>query len=457
MTGTSRARFKARAGARGRQTRRSARREAEFEVEVVIVGGGMVGLTLGLALAGAGLPVAVIERADPARVTGAAFDGRASAIARGSQQVLAALGIWPAMAAGAQEILHIRVSDGRIGLGASSLFLHCDYRGNGAERQAGAALGYIVENRITRIALMQGAKAMARLELLAPAQLDRLEQTGDGEAVEAVLTDGRRVRARLAVAADGRESPLRKAAGIRVTAWDYPQSAIVCTLGHERPHHGVAHEHFLPAGPFALLPMTPGPMTPGPMKGEAEGTPRSSLIWTERADLAPAMMALDAEDFARELERRFGGSLGKFRQIGGRWCYPLSLLHAERYLDRRLVLVGDAAHVIHPIAGQGLNLGLRDVAALAQVLVEARRLGRDLGSAQVLADYQRWRRFDNSLLMVVTDGLNRLFSNDLAPLRLVRDLGLAAVNEIPPLKRLLMRHAMGLVGELPRLIRGQAL
>ena len=193
------------------------------------------------------------------------------------------------------------------------------------------------------------------------------------------------------------------------------------------------------------------------MTSGADGAPRSSLVWTERADLAPAMMALDAEDFARELERRFGGSLGKFRQVGGRWCYPLSLLHAERYLDRRLVLVGDAAHVIHPIAGQGLNLGLRDVAALAQVLVEAKRRGRDLGGAEVLADYQRWRRFDNSLLMVVTDGLNRLFSNDLAPLRLVRDLGLAAVNELPPLKRLLMRHAMGLVGELPRLIRGQAL
>lgn len=429
----------------GQKTHGSARREAEAAVDVVIVGGGMVGLTLGLALAGAGLSVTVVERADPARSTAAAFDGRASAIARGSQQVLAALGVWPDMAAEAQGITDIRVSDGRIGLGASSLFLHFDHREDG-HRDKWAALGYIVENRVARIALAQRARTMARLELLAPARLDRLEQTRDGESVDAVLADGRRIRARLAVAADGRESPLRKAAGIRVTAWDYPQCGIVCTLAHERPHHGVAHEHFLPAGPFAVLPMTAG----------SDGTPRSSLVWTERADLAPAMMALDAGDFARELERRFGGSLGKFRQIGGRWCYPLSLLHAERYVDRRLVLVGDAAHVIHPIAGQGLNLGLRDVAALAQVLVEAERLGRDLGGAEVLAEYQCWRRFDNSLLMVVTDGLNRLFSNDFEPLRLVRDLGLAAVNEIPPLKRLLMRHAMGLVGELPRLIRGQA-
>ena len=194
-----------------------------------------------------------------------------------------------------------------------------------------------------------------------------------------------------------------------------------------------------------------------PMTDTPTGGHRSSLVWTERRALAPAMMALSQAHFARELERRFGTGLGRLRETGGRWSYPLALLHAERYIDRRLALIGDAAHVIHPIAGQGLNLGLRDVAALAETLVDAQRLGLDLGTAQVLSRYQRWRRFDNTLLMVVTDGLNRLFSNDLAPLRLARDLGLAAVDRAPPLKRFFMRHAMGLIGDLPRLIRGQAL
>ncbi|MHA1151546.1 MAG: FAD-dependent monooxygenase [Alphaproteobacteria bacterium] len=262
-----------------------------------------------------------------------------------------------------------------------------------------------------------------------------------------MLDDGRQIRAQLIVGAEGKASPLRERAGIRVTRWDYPQVGIVCTVAHEAPHHGVAHEHFLPAGPFALLPMTDGP----------EGGPRSSLVWTERRALAPAMMALSEADFAAELERRFGGGLGRLRQAGGRWSYPLGLMLAEACMDARLALVGDAAHVIHPIAGQGLNLGLRDVAALAETLVDARRLGLDLGSAEVLTRYQSWRRVDGTLFAVATDGLNRLFSNDLGPLRLVRDLGLAAVDRAPPLKRFFMCHAMGLVGDLPRLVRGEAL
>ena len=422
-----------------------------LEAEVLIAGGGMVGLTLGIALAGAGVATIVVDAADLAALQTAAHDGRSSAIARGTQQMMSALGIWPGIAGHAEPILEIRVSDGKVGSDASSLFLHYDNRELGPDREG--PLGYIVENLATRRALAARAAGLANLTLLAPARIVAVER--GPAAVLAELADGRRIRAQLAVGAEGKGSPLREAAGIRVTRWDYPQCGIVCTVAHEVPHGGVAHEHFLPSGPFALLPMTDAaPNTPG---GAPWGGHRSSLVWTERRALVPAMMALSEADFGRELERRFGPGLGRLRQAGGRWSYPLGLMFAEACVDTRLALVGDAAHVIHPIAGQGLNLGLRDVAALAETLVDARRLGLDLGSAGVLAGYQGWRRVDGLLLAVVTDGLNRLFSNDLGPLRLVRDLGLAAVDRAPPLKRFFMRHAMGLVGELPRLVRGEAL
>ena len=414
-----------------------------LETEVLISGGGMVGLTLGIALAGAGVATVVVDAADPAALQTAAYDGRSSAIARGTQQALAALGIWPGMAARAEPILEIRVSDGKVGAGASPFFLHYDHHELGPGLDG--PLGYIVENLAIRRALAACAARAAKLTVVAPARLASAER--GPAAVVAVLDDGRRIQAQLIVGAEGQASQLREAAGIRATRWDYPQVGIVCTVAHEAPHQGVAHEHFLPSGPFALLPMTDGP----------EGGHRSSLVWTERRALAPAMMALSEADFAAELERRFGHGLGRLRQAGGRWSYPLGLMLAEACVAGRLALVGDAAHVIHPIAGQGLNLGLRDVAALAETLVDARRLGLDLGAAEALARYQGWRRLDGALLAVATDGLNRLFSNDLGPLRLVRDLGLAAVDRAPPLKRFFMRHAMGLVGDLPRLVRGEAL
>ncbi len=432
-------------GAKRKTTRKATRAPAALEAEVLISGGGMVGLSLGIALADAGMDVAVVDRADPKALLAAPYDGRSSAIALGSQQVFAGIGVWDGMADHAAPILDIRVSDGRVGRAASSLFLHYDHRDMAGQVQDAAPMGYIVENRAIRGALHARAARLARLRLVAPASIETL--TREAEGVAAVLDDGRRLRARLAIAAEGKASPLRAAAGICVLRWDYPQCGIVCTVAHEKPHHGVAHENFLPSGPFALLPMTDGP----------DGGHRSSLVWTERREAAPAMMALGGEDFARELMRRYGDGLGSLREVGGRWSYPLGLMHAERYVDQRLALIGDAAHVIHPIAGQGLNLGLRDVAALAETLMDARRLGLDLGSAEVLARYQRWRRFDNTLLMVVTDGLNRLFSNDLPPIRLARDVGLAAVDRLPPLKRFFMRHAMGMVGDLPRLTRGQAL
>ena len=401
-----------------------------IETEVLVVGGGMVGLTLGCALADVGVAVAVADRADPATVVDASFDGRVSAIAYGSRRVLEAIGLWPALAPQAEPILEIRVSDGD-----SPLFLHYDHAEIGDQ-----PLGHMVENRLIRHALFDLVARHDRLRLLAPCAVDAVTRGAAG--VAARLADGREVRARLVVAADGRGSGLRRAAGINVTTWRYPQTGIVCTVAHERPHRGIAHERFLPAGPFAILPMT----------GD-----RSSLVWTERADLAPAMMALDNAAFGAEMARRFGEFLGDLEVVGPRWSYPLSLVHAERYVDMRLALIGDAAHAIHPIAGQGLNLGIRDVAALAEVLVDARRLGLDLGSATVIERYQRWRRFDSTVLAAATDGLNRLFSTDDPALRLTRDLGLAAVNRVAPLKRLFMRHAMGVVGTLPKLARGERL
>ena len=398
--------------------------------EVLIVGAGMVGLTLGCALAGAGVEVVVIDRAAPTAQTDAAFDGRVSAIAHGSRRALATLGLWRALERHAQPILEIRVADGD-----SPLFLHYDHRDLGDE-----PLGHIVENRHTRQALLAGAARFDRLRLLAPCRLASLVRGRRG--VEARFAGGGAVRARLVVAADGRNSELRRDAGIAATTWRYHQTAIVCTVAHERPHRGIAHERFLPAGPFAILPMT----------GD-----RSSLVWSERADLAPAIMALDEAGFGAEMARRFGDFLGRLEVVGPRWSYPLALVHAERYVDQRLALVGDAAHAIHPIAGQGLNLGLRDAAALAEALIDARRLGLDLGAAGALERYQRWRRFDGLVLMAVTDGLNRLFSNDYAPLRWARGLGLAAVDQVGPLKRLFMRHAMGTLGALPRLLQGSPL
>jgi 2-octaprenyl-6-methoxyphenol hydroxylase len=229
--------------------------------------------------------------------------------------------------------------------------------------------------------------------------------------------------------------------------WTYPQAGVVATLEHEKPHRGVAYEHFLPSGPFAMLPMVDDP----------PGTHRSSIVWTERRDLAQKAVKLSDRAFAQEVLRRFGTALGDVRPVGPRFTYPLSGLHAERYIDRRLALVGDAAHGIHPIAGQGLNLGFRDVAALAECIVDARRLGQDIGAQDVLVRYQRWRRPDNLMLVAATDSLNRLFSNNFGPLRAARDLGLGAVNRIGPLKRLFMRHALGSFGDLPRLTQGPPL
>jgi 2-octaprenyl-6-methoxyphenol hydroxylase len=401
------------------------------DVELLIAGGGLTGLLLGVACASAGLAVAIVDRQEPAAMLSEQFDGRSSAIAYGSRNVLDAVGLWPELAADAEPILEIRVADD-----GSPLFLHYDHRALGT----GSPLGYIVENRIFRRALIERILSLPSLLFLAPLAVESVSSSP--LATTASLSDGREIRARLVAAADGQKSPIRQAARIRTLERQYRQVGIVTTVQHERPHRGVAVEHFLPAGPFAILPMTGN---------------RSSIVWTERAELAARLVELSGAAFAAELAARFGDFLGKVEPIGPQWTYPLGLLLAENYIACRLALVGEAAHMIHPIAGQGLNLCIRDVAALAELVIDARRLGLDIGADPVLQRYQQWRRFDVLALAAVTDGLNRLFSNSVPPVRLARDLGLAAVNRVPPLKRLLMRDAMGVVGDLPRLVRGEPL
>lgn len=398
------------------------------DIELLIAGGGLNGLVLGIACSGAGLPCAVVDRQDPAVMLDATFDGRSSAIAYGSQQVLDALGVWAAIVAEAEPILEIRVADDN-----APLFLHYDHRELGSD----APLGWIVENRVLRHALIEHARSLPNLTLLAPLEVRGVETSA--AAATAVLSDERRIPVRLVAAADGAHSPLRRAAGIRTVEWRYRQTAIVTTVRHERSHAGIAVEHFLPAGPFAILPMTGN---------------RSSIVWTEQEPLAARILALPEQDFAAELSARFGDFLGAVEQIAPRWSYPVGLMLAERYVDRRLALVGEAAHLIHPIAGQGLNLGIRDVAALAELIIDTRRLGLDIGEDALLRRYQQWRRSDAILLAAVTDSLNRLFSNSFTPLRMIRDLGLATVNRFPPIKRFLMRDAMGITGDLPRLAQG---
>ncbi len=394
--------------------------------DALIVGGGLVGGTLACALGHAGLRVVVVDTAEPKTVLDAGFDGRASAIALTSRRLLERVGVWDRVADQASPMLDIRVSDGE-----SRFFLHYDHREVGDQ-----PFGHMVENRVLRRAILEEMQALETVHVSAP---DRVVELTRGAAVaEARLAAMGPVRADLVVAADGRASRTREDARIRVTGWRYAQVGIVCTVEHERSHGHIAHEHFLPAGPFAILPLLGN---------------RASIVWTERADRAPAFMALDDAAFVRELTKRFGDFLGDVRLVGPRWSYPLGLQFAERATAERLALVGDALHGMHPIAGQGLNMGFRDVAALVDAVEDAARLGQDVGTSAVLAGYERARRFDNLLMLAMTDGLNRLFSNDIAPIRLARDAGLGIVNRIAPMKQFFMRHAMGEIGELPRLMR----
>lgn len=403
--------------------------KSQSKFDVLVVGGGLNGLPFAIAVASAGLEVVVLEREAPGNLIDEGFDGRVSAIAHASRNMFRSTGVWDHVKA-MEPMLDIRITDG-----PSKCFLHYDHRQLGDE-----PFGHMVENRHLRKALYARTEEIDTLTLLAPAEYKTIERNSDG--VSAKLQDGREISASLLVAADGRLSPLRQMAGIKTVGWTYDQAGMVCTVEHELPHHGVAQERFLKPGPFAILPMTGN---------------RSSLVWTEQTDRAKLIMALPDEKFEQEMEKRFGDYLGKLQVAGPRWSYPLALHQSERYVDQRMALIGDAAHGMHPIAGQGLNLGLRDVAALAEVVIDAARLGQDFGGQTALEDYQRWRRFDSVALLAITDGLNRLFTNDIPPVRVARDIGLAAVNKMPRLKGFFMEHARGTVGKLPRLLQGKTL
>jgi 2-octaprenyl-6-methoxyphenol hydroxylase len=411
--------------------------------DLAIVGAGLNGSLLALAAAEAGLHAALIDRVPLRSLTDAGFDGRTTAIAYTSQRLFAALGVWPDVAGQAEPILDIRISDAGHDGRPSPLFLHFDHREAADEGKAAAPMGWIVENRFLRTALLHRLASHPRVELVSPDEV--IETHRDADRAELVLKSGRRLVARLVASAEGRFGAMREEAGIGARSWSYEQIAIVLVARHERPHRGVAQEKFLPGGPFAILPMRDG----------ATGEHRSSIVWSESAPLARRLLELDAPRFQAEFARRFGDYLGRVEPVGPRWWHPLGLVHAERYIDTRLVLVGDAAHGIHPIAGKGYNLGVRDIAALVEVLVDAKRLGLDIGATDTLERYVEWRRADNFAMVAATDLLNRLFSNDITPIRVIRDIGLAAVNRTPPLRRFFARHAMGLVGDLPKLIRGE--
>jgi 2-octaprenyl-6-methoxyphenol hydroxylase len=404
-----------------------------IQAAVCIMGAGPVGGTLACRLARAGVSTVVVDRAALPPMAHPAFDGRAYAIAAGSKVLLEDAGLWDKLPVPANPILDIRVTDGRIGRPASRLFLHFDHREAGEDA---GPFGWMVEARSLRMALNAHMDTLPALRILAPAAAT-VDRSDSGVLVR--IAGGPTVACQLVIAAEGRQSPLREAAGIPVTRLPYGQTGLVCAISHDKPHHNLALEHFLPSGPFACLPM--GPST----DALADGAPNvSAIVWSERTAIAERMLKLDDAAFGRQISRRLGDHLGAVRVIGRRWSYPLSAMLAHRYVDTRLALAGDAAHGIHPIAGQGLNLGFRDAIGLAALLIEAAGAGEDLGGSALLARYQRMRRPDNILMLVMTDGLDRLFSTDNRVVRLARDLGIAAVHRTPPLKRLFMRQAMGL-------------
>ncbi len=401
-----------------------------MDTDVIIVGGGLNGCSLALALDQVGLRSIVIDAMPTAVLRKNDFDGRSYAIAAASARMLQTLGIWNALDRHAQPMMDIKVTDGRAGEGPAPSLMHFDH----AEIGQGP-LGFLVEDRHLRSALLDAVAACGvdhRPETTVTAQADH------GSHVTVTLSDGAQLSGRVLVGADGRRSGTADRAGIKRMGWDYDQMSLVCAVEHEKPHNGVAHQFFMPSGPLAILPLTGN---------------RSSIVWTEKRDQAKAIQALPDADYMQVLRPRFGDFLGDIALTGDRYTYPLNLVVAHELYRGRVALVGDSAHGVHPIAGQGLNAGLKDVAALTEVLTDAKRRGQDIATA--LPDYQRWRRFDIATLAMATDGFNRLFSNDNPLVRGVRDVGMSIVNALPGLRQGFMKEAAGVTGDVPKLLKGK--
>ncbi|SOB94981.1 UbiH/UbiF/VisC/COQ6 family ubiquinone biosynthesis hydroxylase [Rhodobacter maris] len=401
--------------------------------DVLIAGGGLNGPALALALAQAGLRVTVIDAAPRERRAADAFDGRAYALALGSKKLLDALALWPSVADQAQPINDVKAFDGRPGEGVAPFFLHFDSR-----ELEQKPVGYMLEDRFLYRALMAQLAANNNISLISETSvISQIEIPGG---IEVTLSNGQTRKARLLVGADGRRSGVAERAGIPREGWDYGQTALVAAIEHEKPHEGIAYQLFMTSGPLAILPLTGN---------------RSSIVWSERSEAAAAVETLDDADFMALVRPRFGDFLGEIRLAGPRFSYPLNLTLAKAYVAPRVALIGDAAHGVHPIAGQGLNLGLRDVAALAEVVIKAMRRGEDYGTTFVLDRYQSWRRFDSVSMALGMDAVNMLFSNDNPLLRAGRDLGMGLVQAIGPLRRGFMRQAAGIAGPLPKLMQGR--
>lgn len=401
------------------------------DFDILIAGGGLNGPALALGLAQAGFSVAIVDARPQTARASDNFDGRGYALALASKRLLNAIGVWDSVAADTQPMLDIKVSDGRAGEGPSPFFLHFDHN----EIEEGP-MGFMCEDRFLYRAFQAAlAKADGITQINEDSVVDQ-EVTATG--VQVTLASGKTLTAKLLVGCDGKQSGVAMRAGIKRTGWGYGQTALVCAIQHELPHNGVAHQFFMPPGPLAILPL------PGN---------RSSIVWSETAENAAAIHALSDEDYLAVLRPRFGDFLGEISLAGARFTYPLGLSVANDFVAPRVALVGDAAHGLHPIAGQGLNAGLRDVAALVEVLSDAKSRGEDFAAIDVLERYQQWRRFDTSTLVAATDLTNKLFSNDNPLLRMGRDIGMGIVNAIPGLRRTFIREAAGLTGDLPRLMR----
>lgn len=406
-----------------------------FDTDILIAGGGLNGCALALALSGVGQRVTLID-AQPAQIhKDPKFDGRAYAIALATQRMLKVMGLWDSVAENAQPMLDIKVSDGRAGEGASPLHVHFDHND-----LAEGPMGYLVEDRYLRNALLARISDDKLITHITEVSVIDQDITGGHACV--FLSNDTQLKAKLLIGADGRRSAVATRAGIKRSGWDYEQTSLVCAVEHDLPHNATAHQFFTPAGPLAIL----------PLKGN-----RSSIVWTETNERAFEINSMDTSDYLATLKPVFGDFLGNITLSGARFSYPLGLSLAQEFVALRVALIGDAAHGIHPLAGQGLNLGLRDVAALAEVIANATRRGEDIGNAAVLARYQSWRRGETLQMAAATDTINRIFSNDNPVMRLGRDLGLNTVNAVPSLRKTFMRRAAGLTGDLPKLMQGQAI